>query len=553
MNTAVTPPAAEVQAPKKKKNPKLRKRIILGAVALLVVGGIVLGMVKLMTGDDGSVIINDAVVSIGSITSKVEGSGTAKAKSQESITMTTAGTVLDVYVTEGQLVEAGQQLFSIDSPNAQTAVVNARETLKAKQQALEDLYEAADSLTVRAEFSGKLLETKPYESGDPISSGTTVAKLVDDRTLTLQQYYSYAYENDIYPGQSVTVSIPSVMGQVPGTVEAVNKVERISAEGSKLFMVEISVPNAGALTDGMKASALISSGGQSIYPYEQGELKYSRSADVVVKAKGDVISCALMDYLPVSAGDVLMEIDGADNEADIYNAEGEVQTAQEELAKAEQNLLNLEAVAPISGTVTGLTITPGQSVDANTTVITIADTSAITVTAQVDERNMSYVKVGMMVDINQWGTPYVGIVESVSLNAENNNGAVFYPATISVDNSMAAETGSGIVPNSSVTYSLVASQSDGCMVLPVQCVKYVTDPNSEMGESISIVFLKTDQRPDNAIDIDGSAMGVPAKGYWAVPVETGISDTYNIEIRSGVSEGDTVFQNTTQNMNNMYY
>ena len=89
MNATVTPPATEVQAPKKKKNPKLRKRIILSVIALVVVGAIVFGMVKLMTADDGSVTINDAMVQLGSITSKVEGSGTAKAKSQETITITT--------------------------------------------------------------------------------------------------------------------------------------------------------------------------------------------------------------------------------------------------------------------------------------------------------------------------------------------------------------------------------------------------------------------------------------------------------------------------------
>ena len=34
--------------------------------------------------------------------------------------------------------------------------------------------------------------------------------------------------------------------------------------------------------------------------------------------------------------------------------------------------------------------------------------------------------------------------------------------------------------------------------------------------------------------------GVP-EGFWAVPVETGISDTYNVEIKSGVEEGAVVF------------
>ncbi len=567
MNESITTPVAAEQAesqvqqtqqpsapqkPKKKKNPKLRKRIIAAAVAVAVIGGIVFGMVKLMTSDDGSVVVNDAVVQIGSITSKVEGSGTAKAKSQETITITTTGTVLDVYVTEGQVVEAGTQLFSIDSPNAQTAVVNAQEALKAKQQELDDLYEAANNLTVRADFKGKLLEVADLEVGDDVANGQVLATLVDDTVMRLEQYYSYAYENDIHVGQTVSVSVPAMMEQVSGKVVEINKVNRVSPEGSKLFEVVIEVENRGTLAEKMVASASITANGQSIYPYEQGELQYNRSTEIKAKVDGKVLSNNLINYLDVSSGQVLMQIDGEDNEADIYNAQEALKTAQEDLEKAEKNLENLEAVAPISGTVTGLAISPGQEVAANTSVITIADTSVITITAQVDERNLSYVKVGMMVDIDQWGTAYTGVVESVSLNAENNNGAVFYPATISVDNSMAAETGSGIFPNSTVTYSLVASQSDGCMVLPVQCVKYVTDPNSETGESISIVFLKTDQRPENAIDIDGTSLGVPAEGYFAVPVKTGISDTYNIEILSGVNEGDSVFQNTTQNMN-MYY
>ena len=31
------------------------------------------------------------------------------------------------------------------------------------------------------------------------------------------------------------------------------------------------------------------------------------------------------------------------------------------------------------------------------------------------------------------------------------------------------------------------------------------------------------------------------EGYWPVPVEIGIQDNYNVEIKSGVEEGDVVF------------
>ena len=303
----------------------------------------------------------------------------------------------------------------------------------------------------------------------------------------------------------------------------------------KIVQAVIAVENPGTLTEGMAASASIVSGSESIYPYEQSALEYQQTMEVKSKVNGTVTSCHMLDYLDVSAGQVLMEISGDENAVELYNAEEALTAAREELAKAEENLQNLNAVAPISGTVMGLVITPGQEIAANTAVISIADTTTIEVTAQVDERNISYIKAGMYVDINQWGTPYSGFVESVSLTPEYSGGAAMYPATIMVDNYEGM-----MVTGGSVTYSLVASESEGCLVLPIQCVKYV--PNEETGETMSVVFLQTDVRPENAVDImDTSAIGVPAEGYFAVPVETGISDKYNVEILSGVNEGDVVF------------
>src|SRR5699024_3392198 len=126
---------------------------------------------------------------------------------------------------------------------------------------------------------------------------------------------------------------------------------------------------------------------------------------------------------------------------------------------------NLNAVAPITGTVIGLAISPGQEIAEKTAVINISDTTVIEVTANVDERNIAYIKPGMYVDIDQWGTPFSGYVDKVNLSPEMNNGVATYTATILVDNPDGT-----MYTGSSVTYSLVASQSDNCLVLPIQCV-----------------------------------------------------------------------------------
>lgn len=66
----------------------------------------------------------------------------------------------------------------------------------------------------------------------PSPRAQKVAVLSDDTRLRLEQYYSYAYAGDLQVGQTVNVSIPALMTSVPGTVEAVHMVSRITPEGS---------------------------------------------------------------------------------------------------------------------------------------------------------------------------------------------------------------------------------------------------------------------------------------------------------------------------------
>ena len=181
--------------------------------------------------------------------------------------------------------------------------------------------------------------------------------------------------------------------------------------------------------------------------------------------------------------------------------------------------------------VIGLTIQPGDEIAANTAVVTISDTSSVVITANVDERNISYIKPGMPVELSQWGTPAFGTVETVSLSSTVNNGVATYPITISADNSEGT-----LQVNSYIDYALTASENDNCLVLPLQCVRTVTQ---EDGSTVNVVFVKG-SRPDNAMETPTLSEEIP-EGFWAVPVEIGISDNSNVEIKSGVEEGTEVF------------
>lgn len=546
-------PAAEPAAPQKKpslwgrwkKMPrKKRRRIIRGIVFLLILAGGAYGAKYYLdnrgSGEAEMAVITDEV-RYDSIKSVVEGSGLTRAKNSETITIATAGTVMDVLVSEGDQVTAGTPLFVIDSDAAKTAVDNARQNVQGYEKQLSALQKDIAGLNLAAGYPGKLMETVDLNPGDTINKGDKVAVLADDTQLRLTQYYSYAYEGDLYVGQTVDVSVPTLMSSIPGTVEAVHMVSRITPEGTKLFSADILVRNDGALTAKMAASATVTVGEETVYPYEAGELEYYRTGDLTSTVSGTVLSSTLVDYLQVTAGQVLVRIDGEDSEAELFKLQKSLDEARKTLEEAEKNLSLCSATASIDGTVIGLTIKPGDEVAAATAILTISDTSSIIVNATVDERNVGNVEVGMMVELDQWDTMAMGVVESISLASTQNNGVASYPMVIAVDNSGEE---SNVQINSYINYKLTASENDNCLVLPIQCVRTVS---TEEGETATVVYIQSEERPENAMDGVVIDEVIP-EGFWPVPVEIGISDNYNVEIRSGVEEGTVVFtQNQVSN------
>ena len=262
--------------PRKKRRRWVRRIILL--VLLTGAGAAAYSHFKGGGGSQSDTEVLTDVAQYGSITSVVEGSGLTKAKDSETITIATVGTVMDVLVSEGDTVTAGTPLFVIDSDAARTAVDKARQDVQGYEKQLATLQKDIAGLNLAAGYPGKLMEVVDLNPGDTISKDQKVAVLADDTRLRLTQYYSYAYEGDLYVGQPVDVSVPTLMSSIPGTVEAVHMVSRITPEGTKLFSADILVDNDGALSAEMAASATVMVNGETVYPYESGKLEYFRTA-----------------------------------------------------------------------------------------------------------------------------------------------------------------------------------------------------------------------------------------------------------------------------------
>ena len=584
-------------------------------------------------------------VTRGSIQSMVEGSGTTKAKDSATVTPG-SGTILELFVQEGDQVTAGQQLYRMDDTTARDAVTEAQKSVDNCNKELQAVYDKIAELSITAPHAGNLREVADLKVGDTVNEGDTIATLVNDTKLRLSLYYSYAYEGDIKVGQTAQISIPAIMAPVTGKVEQINKVRFVSPEGATHFEVVLVLDNPGTLAEGMDASAgLTAADGTPIYPYQNGKLEYYESTKITAKATGPVERVSLLNYGDVKAGQLLVQLGAKDTDEEIASKENALKAAQEKLEEATKELEKYNAVAPIDGTVLQCSLTEGQEVSSGQG-ITIADTSQMIIEIQVDERNARYIKAGMMVDINQYGTPYVGIVESVSMTASGENGVASIPAVVTVDN-----YDGSMIPGTYAEYSFVASESEDCLTVPVQAVKYVSFANVQLPETLDadpsagmddgmmddgmmddgmmddgmmdggmmdggmvdggmvdggmvdggvealpqsysggafadplgmvavpmpgggvivdggsmggssggasddstgvIVWVKSKEAPANAILEPDPTWDCP-EGFWAVPVEVGLSDNSKVEITRGLAEGQEVFIGY-QNPDEMYY
>ena len=639
-----SPAPAAPKGPKKKKRRGKGKLIagILVTAAVVIAVAVVLWYFVFRETEDLGAIMTD-FVQRGSIQSMVEGSGMTKARNSASVTPGT-GKILELYVQEGDQVEAGQPLYKMDDTAAREAVTAAQESVDNAQKDLQAVYDKIAELTVKAPHSGNLREVASLKVGDTVTEGDTIATIVNDTKLRLSLYYSYAYEDQIKVGQTAQISIPAIMDSRTGTVEKINKVRFVSPEGATHFEVVFVLDNPGTLTEGMEASAgLTASDGTPIYPYQNGKLEFYETTVVKAKASGPVEQFNLMNYGDVKAGQVMVQLGAKNTDEEISTKEEALKAAQEKLKTANDELAKYNATAPISGTVLSCSLQEGAEVQSGQG-ISIADTTQMVVEINVDERNARYVKAGMMVNIDQYGTPYMGIVESVSMTASGENGVASVPAVVTVDN-----FDGSMIPGTYVSYSFVASQSDDCLTIPIAAVMYVSfanvtlpdtldaapvegggmdgmtdgmtdgemlpedgmidgemlpedgmidgemlpedgmtdgdmsvsdgsvavpqrasgkgafakplmavavpgggvimDGDGSMGGSMggagdestgTIVFVKADQPPVNAILEPDPAWECP-EGFWAVPVEVGLSDTTRVEIKRGLNEGDEVF------------
>ena len=461
------------------------------------------------------------------LSNSLSGTGTLNPANTYNVKSLVAGKVLTSTIEEGDIVEEGTVLYTVDASDATTKAEQASITL---QQAQRSYDKTVDRQYVRAEVAG-VVATLKVAKGDEVTSGQEVAVIRDSSKMVLHLEFPAADAAAFSVGQSAEVTLDGTFETLTGTVTAVTGTDTLSTGNLLTHTVTITVRNAGGLTTAQAATATIN--GVSCIAAKCFEYQAERTLTTL--AAGTVTAINVQEGGAVNKDDIVLQISGEDLTEAIQSAAETLRSAELNMDNLQEAMNNYTVTSPISGTIIEKNAKAGDALTAGADLCTIYDLSYLVMVINVDELQVSDVSVGQSVQVTADAVPdktYTGTVTRVSMKGSSNGGTTTYPVTVRID-----ET-EGLRPGMNANAEIVIAEAKNALAVP----------NAAIVRGGYVLVTKDSPSAANA-DPDMTA----PEGYVYVPVKIGVSDDDYTQIISGVTGNDTVAYDPSSVSTDYYY
>ena len=460
------------------------------------------------------------------VSNSLSGTGTLNPANTYTVKSLVDGKILTGGFEEGDKVEEGDVLYTIDSSDAST---NLEKASIALQQAQRSYDKTVDLQYVRAEVDGTVSSLK-VAKGDQVTSGQEVAVIRDSSKMLLNLLFPAADAANFSVGQSADVVLDGTFETLKGTVTAVTGTDELSTGNLLVRTVTIRVNNAGGLTTAQAATASIN----GVSSIASATFAYQAERTLTALASGTVSAINVQEGDAVSKGDILIELTGDDLTESIQSASESLRSAEISMQNLQDTMSNYTITSPISGTIIEKDAKQGDALTSGSTLCVIYDLSYLEMVINVDELQIGALSVGQKVQLTADAVTdktYVGTVTRVSMKGSSSGGTTTYPITIRIDNT------DGLRPGMNANAEIVVAEAGNALVVP----------NAAVIRGGYVLVSKKSPSAANAVE----DMDAP-DGYVYVKVETGVSDDSYTEIKSGLQEDDTVAYDTSSVSDDYY-
>lgn len=430
--------------------------------------------------------VQTAVARQGDLAIYATGTGTVIASLERGVGFDESGTLTELWVAVGDVVDAGQVLGHAQTANTPediaAAVAEAELTVLKAQSALDEL--------VNADVSLELAQAQVAV----IDAQTTLDEAVEDRE---RMDYQRCLDSTIEDYDAKYELAKDHYERLDEAFDA-NFLDRPSNDPARLAaMAELMVAEEAV------ESALIN-------------LNWCQKPYTAEEIAGADAQVTLAQTELTEAQENVTTWQNYPDELDVAIAEAELTSAQAKLAEAQETRSEIELVAPIGGTVLSINATVGEDVGTNS-IITIADLSQPTLQVYLDETDFDKAIVGYEAEIIFDAYPndtFTGKVIQVDPSLSTSMGGTLVSLVVQLD-ALTIDQPERLPLGMSATVDIIAGQATSAVLVPVEALR-------DLGDGTYAVFVMENEQPTLRV------------------VTIGITDLTYVEITSGLQAGETV-------------
>lgn len=465
--------------------------------------------------------LQTTTASRGSLTASVGATGIVRANQTAILSWQTTGTVGEINVQVGEVIQANQVLASLESTSLQQPVILAQADLVNAQRALDDLLNS-NSLKAQAQQAVENARQALEDAKNPelaqakaLEAIAFAEKAVQDAQRNVRWLGSPATQSLIDEAEAQVVIVKDRLDKAqekfnPYANRPESNLTRARLQ-SELAQVQQQYDAAVRQLNNLQGTA--NETDQAVAKADlataQAQLLQAQREWERIKDGTSPAELALLEAQLADAERELGRVQDGAAPDDILAAQARVDAAQ-----ATINLARL--TAPFSGTITDVMIKPGDQASPGITAFRLDDLTHLLIDVSVSEVDINRIQIGQPVSLTFdaiQGKEYSGEISKVDQVGTNNQGIVDFTVTVELNNAdELVKTGMTAAVN------IVINQLEDVLLVPNRAVR--------IRDGKRVVYILSDGQP------------VP------VDVSLGASSEVNSEVISGdLSEGDTIVLN----------
>ena len=475
------------------------------------------------------------LVKRGNLVNSISATGSVSSLQSATISWQTSGKVGNVAATLGQTVKADDVLASLDPNTLSPSIIQAQSDLISAQQALADLQKPQPLQIAQAESNLATAQTNLNDLTNPTAlaiSQAEAAVVTAQANVTTAQN---AYTTIMKGGRGTQLAIDTARADV-----------LLAQQNVDLWQTNYDNIPGDPTNDYRKASALSNlTASQNALAHAQATLNWyigpPDPAEVTQRTSD-------LNVAKAQLADAQQKLDQLKNptQSDIDLAKAKVEDAQTALDTAKagptaddlllaQNKVTLAQIevnqakltAPFDGTITSVSVLPGDLVSNGKAAFTIDNMSKMLIDLSVSEIDVHQIKVGQPVSVTFDAIPnkeYAGQVSQIGMVGTLSQGSVYFDVTVQLTN-----VDSTVKPGMTAVANIEVAKADNVLEVPNRAIQ-----TQGKNKFVVVISNGTEQQ---------------------VPVTVGlVSDTMSEVSSPNLKEGDQVLvvipsSTTTNNRN----